>query len=159
MILSRPPAVCYNEARLHRTHGYNSQLDPTDQVQSIKQWLALKLPVVIGLMKNSSFMTDGAGKTGIIPHPNPQVERFVGGHGLTCVGYDDMKQHFIVLNSWGIVWGDKGYCYIPYSYIANPDLCNDCHAFAEVELKLLGADDDPLKLTAGCTSLEVCELL
>ena len=137
-----PPEVCYNKARLHRTHGYNPQLDPTDQVQSIKQWLSLRLPVVIGIMVYESFMTDECGRTGIIPVPNPVSERFVGGHALVSVGYDDIKQHFIVLNSWGIVWGDKGFCYIPYQYIAHADLCNDCHAFSEVELKLLGLDED-----------------
>jgi C1A family cysteine protease len=156
---STPPAVCYNEARLHRTHGYNSQLDPTDQVQSIKQWLVLKLPVVIGIMVYASFMTDECGKTGIIPVPNPHVERFVGGHALVSVGYDDIKQHFIVLNSWSSAWGDGGYCYIPYQYVANTELCNDCHAFSEVELKLLSVDEDPQELTARCMSLGNCQPL
>lgn len=154
-----PPAVCYNEARLRRTHGYNPQLDPSHQVQSIKQWLAARLPVVVGIMVYESFMTDEVGRTGIIAVPVPQVERFVGGHALCCVGYDDMKQHFIVLNSWGKVWGDQGFCYIPYQFVGNPDLCNDCHAFSEVELKLLGLEEDRKTLSAGCVSLETCQTL
>ena len=24
-------------------------------------------------------------------------------------------------NSWGADWGDGGYCYIPYDYLANPE--------------------------------------
>ena len=27
-----PPQICYNEARLHRTSGYNAQLDPSNMV-------------------------------------------------------------------------------------------------------------------------------
>lgn len=38
----------------------------------------------------------------------------MGGHAMTVVGYDDMKKHFIIRNSWGSKWGDKGYCYYDY---------------------------------------------
>ena len=32
---------------------------------------------------------------------------------------------FIVRNSWGDEWCDKGYCYVPYDYLANPAVCDD----------------------------------
>lgn len=86
-------------------------------------------------------VSEETARTGVIPYPLVQSEPFHGGHALTCVGYDDMKQHFIVLNSWGDVWGDKGYGYIPYSFVANNDLCNDCHAFLDVELRLLNDEE------------------
>lgn len=35
-----------------------------------------------------------------------------GGHAMTVVGYNN--EGFILRNSWGIKWGDKGYCYYPY---------------------------------------------
>jgi len=37
---------------------------------------------------------------------------FNGGHAMTLVGYT--KTHFIIRNSWGKRWGDKGYCYYPF---------------------------------------------
>jgi dCTP deaminase len=40
------------------------------------------------------------------------------------VGYNDATQRFIVRNSWGL-WGDKGYCYMPYSYLCNMQLADD----------------------------------
>ena len=37
--------------------------------------------------------------------------RLRGGHAITLVGYDtdDVGPHFIVRNSWGVGWGDRGY--------------------------------------------------
>lgn len=35
-----------------------------------------------------------------------------GGHAMTVVGYN--KNGFIIRNSWGENWGDKGYCIYPY---------------------------------------------
>jgi len=36
----------------------------------------------------------------------------LGGHAVAIVGYD--KKGFILRNSWGITWGDKGYGLFPY---------------------------------------------
>jgi C1A family cysteine protease len=44
---------------------------------------------------------------------------------MLLVGYDDQKQLFIVRNSWGSDWGDGGYCYFPYAYLTDPELCTD----------------------------------
>eukprot|EP00913_Durusdinium_trenchii_P022683 g21303.t1 len=49
--------------------------------------------------------------TMVMPQKDDQVR---GGHAVTAVGYDDMKKVFIVRNSWGEGWGDKGYFYMPY---------------------------------------------
>lgn len=41
-------------------------------------------------------------------------DKFMGGHAMTVVGYDDIKKHFVIRNSWGRSWGDEGYCYYKY---------------------------------------------
>jgi len=43
-----------------------------------------------------------------------ESDKFLFGHAMAVVGYDDTKQHFILRNSWGDNWGDKGYCYMKY---------------------------------------------
>lgn len=53
-------------------------------------------------------------------------------HAMVIVGYSDKLQRFLVRNSWGDDWGDKGYCYIPYSYIAHPKLLNFACIITEV---------------------------
>ena len=48
----------------------------------------------------------------------------VGGHAIAIVGYDNQKRHLIVKNSFGTGWGDKGYFYMPYTYVT-PELLMD----------------------------------
>ena len=52
-------------------------------------------------------------------------ETLLGGHACYCLGYDDSKSSFIVRNSWGTGWGDKGHFYIPYQYLTNSNLADD----------------------------------
>ena len=55
-----------------------------------------------------------------LPRQNP-----IGGHCVVLMGYDDGSRHFIVRNSWGPDWGDKGYFYMPYEYVFRKDLSDD----------------------------------
>lgn len=41
------------------------------------------------------------------------------GHALVIVGYDKNDKYFIVLNSTGPRWGDKGFCHISYDCIVD----------------------------------------
>lgn len=42
-------------------------------------------------------------------------EEMMGGHAMTVVGYNDIEKHFIIRNSWGSNWNDKGHCYYKYN--------------------------------------------
>lgn len=57
--------------------------------------------------------------------PDVEIEALIGGHAVLAVGYDNSTQHFIIRNSWGADWGDKGYFYMPYEYITDGDLADD----------------------------------
>ncbi len=41
-----------------------------------------------------------------------------GGHAMTLVGYDDSRQLFKIMNSWGSDWAAGGFCWISYSDFA-----------------------------------------
>ena len=47
-------------------------------------------------------------------------EDFLGGHAMTVVGYRRQSEgssdgYFIIRNSWSDTWGQRGYCYYPFS--------------------------------------------
>jgi C1A family cysteine protease len=65
--------------------------------------------------------------------PNVNTENLLGGHAIICVGYDDSKQVFIMLNSWGKSWGVNGSFYLPYAYLTNTDLAGDFWKITKLE--------------------------
>ena len=81
-------------------------------------------PVVFGITLYDSFDGDAVAATGVVPMPSKN-ENVVGGHCMLAVGVKIEEKMFIVRNSWGD-WGDKGYCYIPFDYMLNTNLVDDC---------------------------------
>ena len=93
-------------------------LVPT-RLEAWKQALAEGHPIIFGLSLYDSF--DSHRRPGMVPAPSPKeaARDSHAGHAMLCVGYSDRDQVFIVRNSWGEEWGDRGYCYIPYAYLMN----------------------------------------
>ena len=93
---------------------------PTE-LDAWKSALALGSPIIFGLKLFGSF--DKHRKPGLVPAPTKTEtgRESHGGHAMLCVGYSDADNVFIVRNSWGESWGDKGYCYIPYAYVMSED--------------------------------------
>ena len=119
-----PTNICYQSAKPYKVQNYYV-LNTTgnDLVTSMKNLLLSKQPIMIAIAVYDSFVTDAVAATGVVPMPDLTIESCQGGHELCVVGYDDGKQAFLVLNSWGNGWGLNGKCFIPYAYIANGDLC------------------------------------
>ncbi|MFN7828592.1 MAG: C1 family peptidase [Acidobacteriota bacterium] len=77
-----------------------------------KQWLATTGPILAGVVVDSTWVN--ASKTrGRLDAFNPNG--VMGGHAITIVGYT--ADRFIIRNSWGTEWGDKGFAYASYAYI------------------------------------------
>ena len=87
--------------------------------------LAAGYPVVIGFSVYSSFESAIVARTGVMPYPNISRERLLGGHAVLLVGYDKTRQVYIVRNSWGSNWGDRGYFYMPFQVIQNTSMSSD----------------------------------
>ena len=120
---TQPPQSCYDNAKLHRAILYARVAD--NNIAQMKLCLASGYPVVFGVTVYDSFESDATAATGVVSLPNPMTESVQGGHCMLMEGYDDSKGWFIVANSWGVDWGDKGYCYVPYQYLANTNLASD----------------------------------
>lgn len=114
---SKPKATCYKDALKYKVIKYISVPEGLNQ---IKAALVLS-PIVFGFTVYQSFENIGSDGIMTIPKRNEQVE---GGHAVVAVGYDDDKQIIIVRNSWGDIWGDKGYFYMPYKFITSKN-CSD----------------------------------
>lgn len=127
-----PTAFCYSFAREYQAINY-FRLDTAGTSKSallarIKLYLAAKLPSMFGFTVYSSISQ--AGSTGEIPFPGAG-ESVRGGHAIMAVGYDDnkvihnsssgnkTKGALLIRNSWGTVWGDAGYGWLPYDYVTH----------------------------------------
>jgi hypothetical protein len=75
-----------------------------------RQWLATKGPILTRLDVDSTW--DTVGGNGILANYNPATAR--GGHAVSLVGYT--ANGFIVRNSWGTTWGDRGFAYASLAY-------------------------------------------
>lgn len=136
----KPPQSCYDEADNCKSVVYSSVLP---NVQSMKHALSDGYPVVFGFDVYQSFEHPSVAKSGNMPVPNTQghqPERLLGGHCVVAIGYDDKKNggSFIVRNSWGESWGDRGNFYMPYA-VVNKNMVSDCWIISQVTTE--GGDD------------------
>lgn len=118
--MDRPSKAAFEEAKKHRIQSYFRIFTLND----MKTALATGFPFVFGFVVFSGFMTETVMRTGIgqMPHENEDIE---GGHAVLAVGYDNKEQRFLVRNSWGTEWGQKGYFTLPYEFVGEPEFCDD----------------------------------
>ena len=112
----RPPERCYQAAVKRRAIRY-ARIEQT--LQHLKACLAEHYPFTAGFAVYRSFESREVRRTGIVPLPATH-EACLGGHAMLVVGYADAEEHFIVCNSWGARWGDRGYCYLRYDHVLDP---------------------------------------
>ena len=112
--------------------------DGDDNIQRMKEYLTKGFVLNFGFVVFTSQI-DARSNGGIIPYPSIG-EKVEGGHAVLIVGYDDSKIAtnprdgnnkigcFLIRNSWGEEWGEKGYGWLPYEYFragANGDVFAD----------------------------------
>ena len=117
----KPTSQCYiegSENKALKVKNINENLN------ELKTALYKGYPIAFGIQVYQSFESHSVAITGHVRMPK-YGEVCLGGHAVTMVGYDDTKQCFIVRNSWGTSWGDKGYFYLPYKYVLAPGLSSD----------------------------------
>ena len=112
----QPGIALKNKAYKHRIKDYQrlsfSHRDG-GKVKKVRQSLANQLPVVVGLeiYINLRHELD----ENYIWHPHVGNTKKAGNHALLVVGYDDDRQLFEIMNSWGPGWGNGGFFYMPYN--------------------------------------------
>ena len=103
-----------NDARRHRLENASVQVVALDDLKH-----ALSGGSPVHLIMNTGPEFAKTGRDGLIKAAEKPEGRH-GCHAMVIVGY--FGNHFIVKNSWGQDWGDKGYCYIPKAVLAKANI-------------------------------------
>lgn len=110
---SRQPNVAdKNSARPYAIAEWRTV--PIGNEAEVKSHISSGFPVVIGMFVDDGFMQLRNNETYQWAQGNER-----GGHAMVVVGYDDSRQAFKVLNSWGTNWGTGGYGWISYTAFKN----------------------------------------
>lgn len=101
--------VFYARCATRKAAGYfNARRNVTEW----KRALSAGTPILAGLNVDSNF--DAGGKAGRLDAHN--AKNILGGHAVAIVGYR-ADGRFIIRNSWGTTWGDKGFAYASADYV------------------------------------------
>lgn len=130
-----PPAFVYSVADNYETLKYfahdplSKNVSPQVVVDSVRSYLAAGIPSIFGFWGFPS--AESGDQPGYIPLP---TDTELSGdpswsHAIVAVGYDDKQKitnttnnhtttgAFLIRNSWGTVWGEAGYGWMPYEYV------------------------------------------
>lgn len=112
-----PTEEAYRTAQYHKLKAYHRIMT----AQQLKEALANRNPVVMGVQIYNSFESVEVARTGVVPFPDRGREYSLGGHAVLAMGYKKIngEEYIICRNSWGANWGDKGYFYMPMSFIGH----------------------------------------
>ena len=100
-----------SEAANYKINSY-SVISKSD-ISAIKTMIVNKHPLILTVNLDASFTN---AQPGFIWKSYSGADGF--GHALVICGYDDSKRAFKVMNSWGTNWGDAGYSWIDYDFLA-----------------------------------------
>lgn len=105
---TQPTAAQKQKAAAHKASEYNyidaGDFDSIKHALTNNDTVVIRVPIYPDLDKLKSSN----------PIYNSSSGKLRGYHALCLVGYDDTKQAFKFINSWGTSWGLKGYGYISY---------------------------------------------
>lgn len=123
----KPSAAAEEDAALHRALVAQQVplVNEPDKAETLRRnhrmltsALSEGYPVGISLKVFDNLGTDGAFVQHPLDTPGAKVD---GWHAMLLVGYSQDNDFYIVRNSWGQDFGDDGYCYMPSSYIDDPE--------------------------------------
>lgn len=129
-----PSAQAYEEAKLRKV---KRAVMVEKKIETLKSALDDGLPVVFAVDLFPSF---GQGVNGFISMPSDEEVQQLKesgenhAHAMVLCGFNEEQRVFKVRNSWGMDFGDRGYCYLSYDYIMQYGYW-DCVAIQEIAVE------------------------
>ncbi len=130
-----PSSIDFDKAEEHRIKEFRRlfKLDANEKnkIKSIRKSLARQHPVIVGMFIKKNFYNQ-FGQEMYFADRSPIAEA----HAMTVVGYDDGRGRegaFLLMNSWGVNWGDQGFIWIEYETFA--ELCTRAYELSLEEPK------------------------
>lgn len=108
----KPTDECYADGLTRTISSYES-LQTTDNIINA---LNLNKPVVLGVTVYDSF-NEVTAIDPVVPLPTYYEKNKGGGHAVTIIGYDLPNRKFLIKNSYGTDWGDRGYGWLTFDYV------------------------------------------
>jgi C1A family cysteine protease len=116
-----PSAAQSSEALNYKIASYSGTY--VNDIVGIKSLLLSNHPVMVGVYPDNNFSNATTDFVWRAYSGTPY-----GGHALAIVGYNDEKNAFLVMNSWGTSWGDNGYSWIDYQFLAQCSVGEYCYS-------------------------------
>lgn len=91
---------------------YASNTSNNEKVNQVKLSISEGKPVIVGMTIRENFKNLRKGDEFWYPEIGDKTA--VGGHAMVVIGYDEEKEAFEVMNSWGTQWGNNGFFWIKY---------------------------------------------
>lgn len=114
-----PDSTLLDAAQTFTIAGFTELFSPKDpdttKVQRVKQALAQGRPVTIGMAILRNFMML---QNALYWWPDLGDTTPAGGHAIVVIGYDEKRQAFQLMNSWGKEWGRSGFIWVKYEVFA-----------------------------------------
>ena len=134
-----PKNINYEEALSYRIQDFTKLFSPKDskqkKIKAVKESLIKGYPIVIAMNILESFASMDYGTDQWYSETGSQVP--AGGHALVVIGYDELKNSFEVMNSWGDRWADDGFAFIDY---------DDFHKYVRYGFAFGETEEDPFSI-------------
>lgn len=106
-----PHQLAIKKAEEYKLQSYEELSDI-----NFKNYLNQNIPVIVGMHVGRKFLTLSGPLSTQEYTPINEMNRYSRGHAITVVGYDDNLRggSWIIANSMGLKWGDRGFGAIPY---------------------------------------------
>jgi len=134
---AKPSTTAVNHSKCAKILDYKSirihKPIETIEMQDMKFYISHGSPLIIGIRIYHGF-DNPTRVNGELIYKYYSEKGYRGGHAIVVVGYDDSRNAFKIINSWGTNWGNNGFLWIDYTVFSKivfeayqtTDVLNEC---------------------------------